>query len=91
MYVYIQTEPRLYTAGFYDPQGKWHPESDHNTKQAAFERVHYLNGGGSAANLLKQLVATYNMLIEVAPLNLKGDPRLAELFAANDALLAKFR
>lgn len=44
-YVYIQSEPGLWTVGFYDPKGKFVPESDHdNTKEAA-ERVHYLNGG----------------------------------------------
>lgn len=44
MYVYIQSEPGLYTVGFYDPTGKWHPESDWDTREAAAERVHYLNG-----------------------------------------------
>jgi hypothetical protein len=27
-----------------EPSGGWHPESDHETKEAAAERVHYLNG-----------------------------------------------
>jgi hypothetical protein len=45
MYVYIQTEPTLYTVGFYDPNGKWHPESDHPTRAEAAERVAKLNGG----------------------------------------------
>lgn len=44
-YVYIRSEPWLYTVGFYDPAGKWHPESDHETAEAAAARVHYLNGG----------------------------------------------
>ena len=45
MYVYKQSEPQLWTVGYYDPDGKWIPESDHeNTKEAA-KRVHYLNGG----------------------------------------------
>lgn len=48
-YVYIQSEPRLWTAGFYDPDGKFHPESDHGSRQDAAERAHYLNGGTSAA------------------------------------------
>lgn len=47
MYVYIETERgQLWTVGFYDPQGKWHAESDHETPEKAAERVHYLNGGG---------------------------------------------
>lgn len=44
-YVYIQSEPGLWTVGFYDPTGKWVPESDHESAAAAAERVHYLNGG----------------------------------------------
>jgi hypothetical protein len=45
MYVYIQSEKKLWTVGFYDPQGKWHSESDHGIREDAAERVHYLNGG----------------------------------------------
>jgi len=44
-YVYIKSEPGLWTVGFYDPSGKWQPESDHVHRDAAAERVHYLNGG----------------------------------------------
>ncbi len=49
MYVYIESEHNLegslYTVGFYSPDGKWHPESDYESKEKASERVHYLNGG----------------------------------------------
>ncbi len=45
-YVYIQSEPGLWTVGFYDPTGKWHPESDHGSRADAADRVAYLNGGG---------------------------------------------
>ena len=45
MYVYIKSEPYLYTIGFYDPSGKWQPESDRDRPVSAAERVHYLNGG----------------------------------------------
>ncbi len=48
MYVYIRTEFSpycLYTVGFYDPNGKWMSESDHNTTEEASKRVAYLNGG----------------------------------------------
>ena len=45
MYVYIRSEPHLYTVGFYDPTGKWHAESDHESTEAAAQRVHWLNGG----------------------------------------------
>ncbi len=54
-YVYIISErgcPHdLYTVGFYDPDGTFHPESDHmtgktgkNGKESAAARVAYLNG-----------------------------------------------
>jgi hypothetical protein len=54
MYVYKRTEfspYELYTVGFYDPDDKWQPESDHKTETAAAERVHYLNGGKGEVNL----------------------------------------
>jgi len=44
-YVYIKSEPNLWTVGFYDPQGKWIPESDHGNQHDAAERVVRLNGG----------------------------------------------
>lgn len=45
MYVYIQSEPGLWTVGFYNPKGEWVPESDHDNKENAAERVAHLNGG----------------------------------------------
>jgi hypothetical protein len=44
MYVYINSEPGLWTVGFYSPDGEWHAESDHSSIELAAERVHYLNG-----------------------------------------------
>lgn len=46
-YVYKKTQddPDLWTVGFYDPEGKWMPESDHSNPEDAAKRVHYLNGG----------------------------------------------
>ena len=35
MFVYRNTEPGLWTVGFYDPEGEWHPESDHSSKEQA--------------------------------------------------------
>lgn len=43
-YVYIKSEPQLWTVGFYDPQGKWRSDSDHDAREDAAERVAYLNG-----------------------------------------------
>lgn len=45
MYVYIRSEPNLWTVGFYDPDGKWKTDSDHTDREEAAKRVHYLNGG----------------------------------------------
>lgn len=44
MYVYIQSEPSLWTVGFYRPDGTWVAESDHATSEAAAARVAWLNG-----------------------------------------------
>jgi hypothetical protein len=44
-WVYVRSEPGLYTVGFYDPSGTWHPDSDHTDSEAAAKRVHWLNGG----------------------------------------------
>jgi hypothetical protein len=44
MYVYIRSEPNLYTVGFYDPEGKWHPDSDWSDREDAAYRVSRLNG-----------------------------------------------
>lgn len=46
MFVYVRSEPNLWTVGHYSPDGKWYPESDHGSPDAAAERVHWLNGGG---------------------------------------------
>jgi hypothetical protein len=44
-YVYIRSEPGLWTVGFYDPAGGWQSESDHGSTDAAALRVAFLNGG----------------------------------------------
>lgn len=44
MYVYIQSEPHLWTVGFFDPSGRWHTDTDHDSRDAAAARVAYLNG-----------------------------------------------
>jgi hypothetical protein len=46
MYVYLFSRmDQLYTVGFYDPKGKWQPDSDHNLRESAARRVAWLNGG----------------------------------------------
>jgi hypothetical protein len=44
MYVYVKSEDELWTGGFYDPDGKWQPESDHGNRDSAASRVAWLNG-----------------------------------------------
>lgn len=44
-WVYIRSEPGLWTVGHYDSSGRWQPESDHGSPDEAVARVHYLNGG----------------------------------------------
>lgn len=43
-YVYKKSEPGLWTVGFYDPNDKWIPESDHDSTEEAAKRVAWLNG-----------------------------------------------
>ena len=56
MYVYKQTERTLWTVGFYMPDGRWEPESDHDSPEEAAKRVHYLNGSrdGELVRLVHQ-------------------------------------
>ena len=50
MYVYLESEhSQLWTVGFYKPDGKWEPESDHNSADSAAKRVAYLNGAREQA------------------------------------------
>lgn len=44
MYIYIQSEAKLWTVGFYDPDGEWQPESDWPTAEKAAMQVAWLNG-----------------------------------------------
>ena len=43
-WVYIRTEPGLYTVGFFDPDKKFHTDSDHCDREDAANRVAFLNG-----------------------------------------------
>lgn len=49
MYVYKMTEPNLWTVGFFE-NGRWHAESDHNSKEEAAQRVMSLNGNSVCIN-----------------------------------------
>lgn len=47
-WLYIKTEPRLWTTGFYRPDGTFEPDEDFGDKGLAARRVHWLNGGKNA-------------------------------------------
>lgn len=46
MWVYVQSDG-VWTTGFYDPNGLWHPDHDWNSLEEAAERVRWLNGGNA--------------------------------------------
>lgn len=43
-WVYVQSEPGLFTVGFYAPNGDWHPDRDYDSRDEAADRCAYLNG-----------------------------------------------
>jgi hypothetical protein len=49
-WIYKKTEPRLWTVGYYTPNGEWYPTADYGTEKEAVEQVHYLNGGDCDKN-----------------------------------------
>lgn len=53
-YVYVKSEPQLWTVGFYKPDGRWEPESDHITSESAAKRTAWLNGAGAVAGVLDE-------------------------------------
>jgi hypothetical protein len=63
MYVYIQTEPTLFTVGFHSPSGKWHPESDHPTRKEAAQQVAKLNGTAPPPAIDKELLPPVPLLL----------------------------
>lgn len=59
MYVYIQSEPGLWTVGYYYRDGKWQAESDHESSEAAAARVHYLNGEKGRCVMTQDQIDSY--------------------------------
>jgi hypothetical protein len=102
-WVYIRSEPHLFTVGFYDPSGKWHSDSDHDSSEDAAQRVAYLNGGPQESPEVAALKAERAELVEalrrlqplVADYGLGSNPLMSEqtniLHASEEAraLLAK--
>ncbi len=64
MYVYIRSEERLWTVGFYDPSGDWHPDSDYNDPEQAAERVAWLNGSGKPEYNVTVVPKLWNIPVE---------------------------
>jgi len=57
MWVCIQSEPNLWTTGFYRPDGRWEPAGDdHPSHEAALQQVAWLNGTSNvvARDLMNQ-------------------------------------
>ena len=72
MYVYIRSEPGLYTVGFYRPNGDWEPESDHESTYAAAERAAWLNGSRQTIKILRdpeEIKGVINVLIDTVEKN----------------------
>lgn len=69
-YVYIRSEPGLWTVGYHEPGGKFIPESDHDSPQEAARQVTTLNGGADETEMLRKLLTLplQNRAPEVAPL-----------------------
>ena len=63
-WVYLRSEPNLWTVGFYAPDGKWNPESDYNIQEEAARRVAWLNGSG-VAEALPELVKLVKDVLSV--------------------------
>lgn len=47
-WVYLQFDgERVWTVGFYDPDGKFHPDSDWKSRLSAAQRTAWLNGAST--------------------------------------------
>lgn len=69
-YVYIRSEPGLWTVGYHEPGGKFIPESDHDSPGEAAAAVSVLNGGADETAMLRKLLTLplQNRAPEVAEL-----------------------
>lgn len=85
-WVYIKSEPTLFTVGHYMPNGEWFPESDHAKESEAAKRVNYLNGGIDAKRLealaeLEKVVGQFLNRDRVAEPYLLAEQKLKTAFA----------
>lgn len=75
-WVFIKSEPQLWTVGFYDPNGKWQAESDHNEQEEAAKRVHFLNGGSMTLGkeqTMKEAQDKYQLIVDALNKELKSE------------------
>lgn len=63
-WVYKESEPGLYTVGFYTPSGAWKPDSDHTEREQAANRVYYLNGGSIHITISKSIIDSIETIVE---------------------------
>lgn len=68
-WVYIQSEPGLYTVGFYAPNEEWYTDSDHGNREEAAKRVNYLNGDDEKTTALKLEVEHWRAIAESCECN----------------------
>jgi hypothetical protein len=81
-YVYIRSEPLLWTVGFYRPDGKFEPESDHGTSEGAARRVAWLNGGAHVDRLESRISELEQDTPQARRLQAELDATLADNAAA---------
>jgi hypothetical protein len=84
-YVYTNSEPGLWTVGYYAPNGEWIAESDHDSPGKAAARVNFLNGsapdydgsGSPKAPRIKQykIIALSNRSIKLDEIELNEHAR----------------
>lgn len=85
-WIYIKSEPTLWTVGYYRPDGKWESESDHDSPVAAASRVHYLRGGGNKDDIVSDLLAALKAMVAASQNSNRG---LADARELADAAIAK--
>jgi hypothetical protein len=64
MWVYVRSEPGLWTVGFFDPDGRWHSDSDHSEREDAAARVAFLNGKACSPNEALDALALAHQRLE---------------------------
>jgi hypothetical protein len=82
-WIYIKTEPALWSVGHYNPNGEFIAESDWTTPDKAAARINYLNGGTGtdrdAYRKLVQLVIDYKDTWEDSGQTRRAEKLLTEL------------